>query len=55
MALSSPSLPALVEQGGGVGVDNVDADFKESPLQQIHRVLKNTLPGAGRDLHIQVS
>ncbi|XP_037836777.1 midasin isoform X2 [Kryptolebias marmoratus] len=52
-ALNSPSLPALVEQRTSIEMDNVDTNFEGSPLQQIHRVLKNTLPGTGRDLQIQ--
>ncbi|KAM6915471.1 midasin [Xenentodon cancila] len=52
-ALNSPSVTALVEQGSSVSLDAVDTDPKETPVHRVHRALKNTLPGKGRDLQVQ--
>ncbi|XP_061563343.1 midasin [Cololabis saira] len=52
-ALNGPSVTALVEQGSSAGLDGVDLDPKETPVHRVHRVLKDTLPGKGRDLQVQ--
>ncbi|XP_035851556.1 midasin isoform X1 [Sander lucioperca] len=49
-ALSGPSVAALVEQGSSASLDSVDANPEETPLHRVHRALKSTLPGKGRDL-----
>ncbi|XP_041831629.1 LOW QUALITY PROTEIN: midasin [Melanotaenia boesemani] len=49
-ALNSPSVPALVEQGTSASLDSVDTNSEETPIHRVHRVLKNNLPGKGRDL-----
>ncbi|XP_069561962.1 midasin [Brachyistius frenatus] len=49
-ALSGPSAPALVEQGSSATWDSVDANPQETPVHRLHRVLKSSLPGRGRDL-----
>ncbi|CAK6975580.1 Hypothetical predicted protein [Scomber scombrus] len=49
-ALSGPSVPALVEQGSSAGLDSVDTNPEETPIHRVHRALKSTLPGKGRDL-----
>ncbi|XP_070405869.1 midasin isoform X3 [Nothobranchius furzeri] len=49
-ALSCPSLPSLVEPGGGVDVD-VNPEY--SPVQRIHRALKNILSGGERALQTE--
>uniref|UniRef100_A0A3P9MDK6 Midasin n=1 Tax=Oryzias latipes TaxID=8090 RepID=A0A3P9MDK6_ORYLA len=50
-ALSSPSVPALVEQGSSLNPDDVDANLEETPLHRVHRALRNAPPGKGKDLH----
>ncbi|XP_078798874.1 midasin isoform X2 [Oryzias latipes] len=52
-ALSSPSVPALVEQGSSLNPDDVDANLEETPLHRVHRALRNTPPGKGKDLHVE--
>lgn len=54
-ALSGPSVPALVEQGSSASLDSVDTNPEETPIHRVHRALKSTLPGKGRDLQVQVS
>ncbi|GAA6218580.1 midasin [Lates japonicus] len=49
-ALNGPSVPALVEQGSSASLDSVDANPEETPVHRVHRALKGTLPGKGRDL-----
>ncbi|KAF0023084.1 hypothetical protein F2P81_023714 [Scophthalmus maximus] len=49
-ALTGPSLPALVEQGSSASLDSVDANPEETPIHRVHRALKSSLPGKGRDL-----
>ncbi|XP_030578137.1 midasin [Archocentrus centrarchus] len=49
-ALNSPSVPALVEQGSSANLDSVDSNPEETPTHRVHRVLKSTLLGKGRDL-----
>ncbi|XP_067097253.1 midasin [Osmerus mordax] len=53
-ALCSPCAPALVEQGTSASLDTVDANPEETPLHRVHRALKITLPGRGRDLQSDV-
>ncbi|KAM9782721.1 LOW QUALITY PROTEIN: midasin [Neosynchiropus ocellatus] len=47
-ALNGPCLPALVEQGPTVGLDSVDINPDQSPLQRVHQALKSNLPGKER-------
>lgn len=54
-ALSGPSVPALVEQGGSAGLDSVDANPEETPIHRVHRALRSAPPGKGRDLQVHVS
>ena len=54
-ALSGPSVPALVEQGTSASLDSVDTNPEETPIHRVHKALKSTLPGKGRDLQVQVS
>ncbi|XP_047429048.1 midasin isoform X2 [Mugil cephalus] len=49
-ALSGPSVPALVEQGTDASLDSVDTNPEETPIHRVHRALKSTLPGKGKDL-----
>ncbi|XP_042247008.1 midasin [Thunnus maccoyii] len=49
-ALNGPSVPALVEQGSSASLDSVDTNPEETPVHRVHRALKSTLPGKGRDL-----
>ncbi|XP_034006274.1 midasin isoform X1 [Trematomus bernacchii] len=51
-ALSGPSAPSLVEEGSSASLDSVDANPEETPLHRVHKALKNTLPGKGRDLQV---
>ena len=51
-ALCSPCAPALVEQGTSASLDTVDANPEETTLHRVHRALKITLPGRGRDLQV---
>ncbi|XP_010790202.1 midasin-like [Notothenia coriiceps] len=53
-ALSGPSAPSLVEEGSSASLDSVDANPEETPLHRVHKALKNTLPGKGRDLQLEV-
>ena len=53
-ALSGPSAPSLVEEGSSASLDSVDANPEETPLHRVHKALKNTLPGKGRDLQVVV-
>ncbi|XP_034060418.1 LOW QUALITY PROTEIN: midasin [Gymnodraco acuticeps] len=52
-ALSGPSAPSLVEEGSSASLDCVDANPEETPLHRVHKALKNTLPGKGRDLQLE--
>ncbi|KAM7394956.1 hypothetical protein PAMA_006612 [Pampus argenteus] len=49
-ALNGPSVPSLVEQGSSASLDSVDTNPEETPIHRVHRALKSTLPGKGRDL-----
>ncbi|XP_071334594.1 midasin isoform X2 [Trachinotus anak] len=49
-ALSGPSIPALVEQESSMSLDSKDANPEETPIHRVHRALKSTLPGKGREL-----
>ncbi|KAM4522940.1 midasin [Odontesthes bonariensis] len=52
-ALNSPSVPALVEQGSSTSLDSEDLNPEETPIHRVHRMLRNNLPGKGRDLQIE--
>ncbi|XP_034383470.1 midasin isoform X2 [Cyclopterus lumpus] len=49
-AMNGPSVPSLVEQGSSASLDSVDANPEETPIHRVHRALKSSLPGKGRDL-----
>ncbi|XP_077950103.1 midasin isoform X1 [Gasterosteus aculeatus] len=49
-ALNSPSVPSLVEQGSSASLDCVDANPEDTPIHRVHKALKSSLPGKGRDL-----
>uniref|UniRef100_A0A3Q1JQ86 Midasin n=1 Tax=Anabas testudineus TaxID=64144 RepID=A0A3Q1JQ86_ANATE len=49
-ALNGPTAPALVEQGCSANLDSVDTNSEETPNHRVHRALRSTLPGKGRDL-----
>ncbi|KAM3861280.1 midasin [Diretmus argenteus] len=53
-ALSGPSAVALVEQGSSANLDSVDTNPEETPIHRVHKALKGTLPGKGRDLLTEV-
>uniref|UniRef100_A0A8C3A4E5 Midasin n=1 Tax=Cyclopterus lumpus TaxID=8103 RepID=A0A8C3A4E5_CYCLU len=52
-AMNGPSVPSLVEQGSSASLDSVDANPEETPIHRVHRALKSSLPGKGRDLQVQ--
>ncbi|XP_016311670.1 midasin-like [Sinocyclocheilus anshuiensis] len=49
-ALKEPCALSLVEQGSSSSMDDVDSQPEETPLHRVHRALRTTLPGKGRDL-----
>uniref|UniRef100_A0A8C3A4W9 Midasin n=1 Tax=Cyclopterus lumpus TaxID=8103 RepID=A0A8C3A4W9_CYCLU len=51
-AMNGPSVPSLVEQGSSASLDSVDANPEETPIHRVHRALKSSLPGKGRDLQL---
>lgn len=53
-ALNSPSVPSLVEQGSSASLDCVDANPEDTPIHRVHKALKSSLPGKGRDLQVPV-
>ncbi|MEQ2176896.1 hypothetical protein GOODEAATRI_032879, partial [Goodea atripinnis] len=50
----SPSLSVLVDQGSSTSTDTVASSSGESPIERVHRVLKSTMPGQGRELQVNV-
>uniref|UniRef100_A0A665VA47 Midasin n=1 Tax=Echeneis naucrates TaxID=173247 RepID=A0A665VA47_ECHNA len=48
--LRGPSIPALVEQESSTSLDSQDSNPEDTPVHRVHRALKSTLPGKGRDL-----
>ncbi|KAK9531216.1 hypothetical protein VZT92_010656 [Zoarces viviparus] len=52
-ALNGASVPSLVEQGTSASLDSVDADPDETPIHRVHKALKSSLPGKGRDLQLE--
>ncbi|KAM6905784.1 midasin isoform 2-T2 [Lycodopsis pacificus] len=52
-ALNGASVPSLVEQGSSASLDSVDADPEETPIHRVHKALKSSLPGKGRDLQLE--
>lgn len=53
-AMSGASVPSLVEQGSSASLDSVDANPEDTPIHRVHRALKSSLPGKGRDLQVRV-
>ncbi|XP_031717306.1 midasin isoform X2 [Anarrhichthys ocellatus] len=52
-ALNGASVPSLVEQGSSASLDSVDANPEETPIHRVHKALKSSLPGKGRDLQLE--